>query len=62
MSDHNVGLGLVEDSPEEREIQHLRKVLNRINEAACYASEEDTSKRYEALLLIGQLARGEVTP
>ncbi len=37
-------------------------VLERINEVACYASEEDTSAQAEALLMIGKLARGEVKP
>lgn len=44
------------------EIERLRKLLERINLTACYASEEDTDSRVETLLLIGQLARGEVMP
>lgn len=44
------------------EIERLRKLLERINLAACYASEENTDSRVETLLLIGRLARGEVMP
>lgn len=40
-------------------LKEAAETLERINEIACYACEEDTSKRYEALLLIGKLARSE---
>jgi len=48
-------------SPAETAIRAIR-CLERINMAACYASEENTEARAEALLLIGRLARGEVRP
>lgn len=37
----------------------LQHRLDVINEIACYVSEEDTSARYEGLIEIGKLARGE---
>lgn len=45
-----------------QEIDRLKALLERINMAACYASEENTDARAEMLLLIGKLARGEVKP
>jgi hypothetical protein len=43
-------------------LKEAADVLERIHEVACYASEENTDARAEALLLIGKLARGEVKP
>ncbi len=37
----------------------LKRRLERINVIACYASEEDTGSREQALLEIGKIARGE---
>lgn len=40
-------------------LKTLEHRLETINEIACYVSEEDTSARYEGLVEIGKLARGE---
>lgn len=41
------------------EVAELKMRLNRINDIACYVSEENTEARYAGLLEIGKLARGE---
>jgi hypothetical protein len=38
----------------------LLEALKKVNDAACYASEEDTETREAALLMIGQLARAAI--
>ncbi len=38
----------------------LLEALSKINDAACYASEENTDAMKEALLLIGNLARAAI--
>lgn len=43
------------------EIEQLKARLEQISALACYASEENTAARSEALLEIGKLARGEET-
>lgn len=43
-------------------VRELLKRLGQINTFACYASEENTAARAEALLQIGKLARGEEAP
>lgn len=40
-------------------IERLQSRLDQINALACYASEENTTARSDALLEIGKLARGE---
>lgn len=61
---HATAFNVVNDSHRwlYAEKKRLEALLERINLAACYASEENTDARAETLLLIGQLARGEVMP
>ena len=41
--------------------ENLLAALEQINSLACYASEEDTSKRAEVLLAIGDTARKAIS-
>lgn len=45
----------------EDQLTGVLDALEKINAAACYASEEATESRADALLLIGEIAREAMT-
>jgi hypothetical protein len=45
----------------QKQRDELENRMLRIHLLACYCTEEDTSARYQCLLEIGKIARGEVS-